>query len=103
MSEAVMQHGAIAPPTGGRLLRRLNVGTAVAGGLVGGWLAWFLAHHFLQTDERRRGSRAAAYAAGEMTARQYLTARGLPAIRKTVPVMPFAATRAPSRCRAGSG
>ena len=36
MSEAVMQHGAIAPPTGGRLMRRLNLGTAVAGGLIGG-------------------------------------------------------------------
>jgi cytochrome c oxidase subunit 1 len=51
MSEAVMQHGAIAPPTGGRLLRRLNLGTAVAGGLIGGYVFWLLAHHFLQTDE----------------------------------------------------
>jgi cytochrome c oxidase subunit 1 len=51
VSEAVMQHGAVAPPTGGRLMRRLNLGTAVIGGLVGAALAWWLAHHFLQTDE----------------------------------------------------
>ena len=52
MSEAVMQHGAMAPPTGGGVMRRLNLGTAVGGGLCSaaaspGWLA----HHFLQTDE----------------------------------------------------
>ena len=51
MSEAVVQHGAIAAPTGGRLMRRLNVGTAVAGGLIGGYVFWLVAHHFLQTDD----------------------------------------------------
>jgi cytochrome c oxidase subunit I len=51
MSEAVMQHGAVAEPTGGRLMRRLNLGTAVAGGLIVGYVAWFVAHHFLQTEE----------------------------------------------------
>src|SRR5664279_1521890 len=51
MSEAVVQHGAVASPTGGGAMRRLNAGTAVAGGLVLGFVSWALAHHFLQTDE----------------------------------------------------
>ena len=32
-------------------MRRLNLGTAVAGGLIGGYVFWLVAHHFLQTDE----------------------------------------------------
>src|SRR5579875_282235 len=51
MSEAVVQHGAVAPPHGGGSMRKLNLGTAVLGGVVLGAIAWLLAHHFLQTDE----------------------------------------------------
>lgn len=51
MSEAVVQLGALAPPDGGGTMRRLNVGTAVLGGVVVGGLAWVVAHHFLTTDE----------------------------------------------------
>ena len=32
-------------------MRRLNLGTAVLGGLVVGGSGWALAHHFLQTDD----------------------------------------------------
>jgi cytochrome c oxidase subunit I len=32
-------------------MRRLNLGTAVLGGVILGALAWALAHHYLQTDE----------------------------------------------------
>ena len=51
MSEAVVQYGAVAAPTGGGTMRRLHLGTAVAGGVVLGLISWLLAHHFLQTDE----------------------------------------------------
>jgi cytochrome c oxidase subunit I len=51
MSEAIVQHGAVAPPRGGGMMRQLHLGTAVLGGLIGGGLAWFVAHHYLQTDE----------------------------------------------------
>ena len=51
MSEAVVQHGAVAKPTGGGSMRRLNLGTAVLGGVIGGALAWWLSHSMLQTDE----------------------------------------------------
>ena len=51
MSEAVIQHGAVAPPHGGGAMRRLNLGTAALGGVILGAIAWLLAHHFLQTDD----------------------------------------------------
>ncbi len=51
MSEAIVQHGAVAKPHGGGTMRRLNLGTAVLGGLIGGFIAWWLAHEYLQTDE----------------------------------------------------
>jgi cytochrome c oxidase subunit 1 len=51
MSEAVVQHGAVAAPKGGGAMRRMHLGTAVLGGLVGGAVAWYLSHTFLQTDE----------------------------------------------------
>ncbi len=51
MSEAIVQHGAVATPHGGGNMRRLNLGTALLGGLVLAAISWFLAHHFLQTDE----------------------------------------------------
>ncbi len=35
---------------GGGLMRRLNMGTAVAGGVGFGAVGWLVAHHFLQTD-----------------------------------------------------
>jgi cytochrome c oxidase subunit I len=33
------------------MMRQLHLGTAVLGGLIGGALAWFVAHRYLQTDE----------------------------------------------------
>jgi cytochrome c oxidase subunit 1 len=52
MSEAMVKHGA-APHVGdgGGLMRRLNLLTAVIGGVVLGYIAWLLSHHFLQTDD----------------------------------------------------
>lgn len=49
MSEAMVQFGARAPahPVGGGVMRRLNLGTAIAGGLILGYVAWLLSHHFL--------------------------------------------------------
>ena len=71
MTAAVAEHDAVAPPVGGRLMRRLNMGTAVLGGLVGGGLAWWLAHHFLQTSDAYTSDRvttitAAGWAIGFM-------------------------------------
>ncbi len=51
MSEAIVQHGAVAKPHGGGSMRRLNLGTALVGGLIGGFVAWWLGHEYLQTDE----------------------------------------------------
>ncbi len=47
MSEAVVQHGAVAPPTGGGHLRRLSLGSALGAGLVVGAAAWLVSHHFM--------------------------------------------------------
>ena len=51
MSEAVVQHGAVAPPTGGGRLRQLNASTAVAGGVAGALLFWLASHHLLNGDD----------------------------------------------------
>jgi cytochrome c oxidase subunit I len=51
MSEAVVQHGAVALPTGGGAMRRLHLGTAVAGGLLLGFVAWYVSHHFLVDED----------------------------------------------------
>ena len=51
MSEAVVQFGALARPSGGGMMRRLNMGTGLAGGVILGFIAWYLGHKFLQTDE----------------------------------------------------
>jgi cytochrome c oxidase subunit 1 len=51
MSEAMVKHGAL--PTaegGGGLMRRLNMWTGLIAGVVLAAIAWFLSHHFLQTD-----------------------------------------------------
>jgi len=51
MSDVAVQEEALAHPSGGGVMRRLNIGTALAGGAVLGYVAWALAHHFLQTDQ----------------------------------------------------
>ncbi|MGH3634600.1 MAG: cytochrome c oxidase subunit I [Mycobacterium sp.] len=54
MSEAMVKLGALPDASGGGgFMRRLNLGTAVVGGVVVGAIAWALAHHFLQTDDAR--------------------------------------------------
>ena len=51
MSEAMVKHGALpSAEGGGGLMRRLNMWTGIIGGVVLGAIAWFFAHHFLQTD-----------------------------------------------------
>jgi cytochrome c oxidase subunit I len=52
MSEAMVKlGGAPTESGGGGVMRRLNFGTAVAGGVVLGFLGWIVSHHFLQTDD----------------------------------------------------
>jgi cytochrome c oxidase subunit 1 len=55
MSEATVDHTPDHAPstgsTGGGLMRRLNVLTALAGAIVFGGIGWFISHHFLQTDD----------------------------------------------------
>jgi cytochrome c oxidase subunit 1 len=52
MTEATVDEAHVAAPTGGGgLMRRLNILTAFGGAIVVGGIGWFVAHHFLQTDD----------------------------------------------------
>ncbi|MDT4892764.1 MAG: cytochrome c oxidase subunit [Pseudonocardiales bacterium] len=51
MSEAVVQRGAVASPTGGGAMRRLNLGTAAVTGGAFAAIAWYVSHRILHDDD----------------------------------------------------
>jgi cytochrome c oxidase subunit I len=51
MSEATVDHAELPAVTGGGLMRRLNLGTALLGAIIVGGIGWMIAHHLLQTDD----------------------------------------------------
>src|ERR1700722_11672444 len=51
MTEATVGHAELPVATGGGLMRRLNLGTALLGAIIVGGVGWMIAHHLLQTDD----------------------------------------------------
>lgn len=51
MTEATVGQATPSATTGGGLMRRLNLGTAVLGAVIVGGGGWMIAHHLLQTDD----------------------------------------------------
>ncbi len=51
MSEAMVEFAAAAPPTGGGVMRRLNLLTAIAGGVLFAFVGWYISHRIMQLGD----------------------------------------------------